>query len=266
MMHISAFDSYRLRKSPIHLLNARIKVIITVLFILSNVLLSDGAWLAFLGSWLFILAISAFSRLGIGYAFKRSFVALPFALVALTTLFSVPGPALATLHLASWKLVVTEPGLVRFLTILLRSWLSVQMAILLVATTQFPDVLHALRHLYVPGVLVSIISFMYRYLFVLSDEALRLLRARESRSARAVGPKSPLSVAREAHQAGNLAGQLFLRSYERSDRIYNAMQARGYYGTLFTLHPHQMQAKDWLIGAIGLVLLAILQLVGHFLP
>ena len=138
MMHISAFDSYRLRKSPIHRLNARIKVIITVLFILSNVLLPDGAWLAFLGSWLFILAISAFSRLGIGYAFKRSFVALPFALVALTTLFSVPGPALVTLHLASWQLVVTEPGLVRFLTILCRSWLSVQMAILLVATTQFP--------------------------------------------------------------------------------------------------------------------------------
>jgi cobalt/nickel transport system permease protein len=107
---------------------------------------------------------------------------------------------------------------------------------------------------------------MYRYLFVLSDEALRLLRARESRSARPVGPKPPLLIFREAHQAGNLAGQLFLRSYERSDRIYNAMQARGYYGTLFTLNPHQMQAKDWLIGAIGLVLLAILQLVGHFLP
>jgi len=266
MMHISAFDSYRLRQSPIHILNARVKVIITVLFILSNVLLPDGAWLAFLGSWFFILAISAFSRLGIGYTFKRSFVALPFALVALTTLFSVPGPAFATLHLASWQLVVTEPGLVRFLTILFRSWLSVQMAILLVATTQFPDILHALRHLYVPGVLVSIISFMYRYLFVLSDEALRLLRARESRSARPVGPKSPLLLAREAQQAGNLAGQLFLRSYERSDRIYNAMQARGYYGTLFTLHPHQMQVKDWSIGVVAMILLVILQLVGHFLP
>ena len=57
------------------------------------------------------------------------------------------------------------------------------MAILLVAATQFHDLMHALRHLRLPYLLVAVISFTYRYLFVLVDEAMRLLRAREARSA-----------------------------------------------------------------------------------
>ena len=84
-------------------------------------------------------------------------------------------------------MVATQIGLVRFASIVVRSWLSVQMAILLTATTQFPDLVHALRHLRLPQVLVAIVAFMYRYLHVLVDESLRLLRARQSRSARAPG-------------------------------------------------------------------------------
>ena len=94
------------------------------------------------------------------------------------------------------------------------------MAILLTATTPFPDLLHALRHLRVPPVLVAIIAFMYRYLFVLADEAERLLRARAARSAGLPGGGGRrvdrLAGARRRH----MAGQLFLRSYERSDRVY----------------------------------------------
>jgi cobalt/nickel transport system permease protein len=58
-----------------------------------------------------------------------------------------------------------------------------------------------------------------------------------------------------------MAGQLFLRSYERSDRIYNAMLARGYSGQLRTLHPHVMKSGDWLFAALSVVLILILQLI-----
>ncbi|MBM3126958.1 MAG: hypothetical protein FJZ87_18130, partial [Chloroflexi bacterium] len=75
--------------------------------------------------------------------------------------------------------------------------------------------------------------------FVLSDEVLRLLRARDSRSAVVQGARSGGSVVWRARVAGNMTGQLFLRSFERSDRIYNAMIARGYSGNQYTLNPHE---------------------------
>ena len=74
-------------------------------------------------------------------------------------------------------------------------------------------------------------------LFVLSEEAERLLQARAARSARIPGTKSP-SVFWRAKNAGNMVGQLFLRSYERSDRVYNAMVARGFKGEFLTFRPH----------------------------
>jgi cobalt/nickel transport system permease protein len=262
-MHVHAFDRYHGAHSPVHRLDPRVKVILTFSFILSNLLLPDGAWIGFALSWVLVLLTSLASTLGIGYTLKRSLIALPFALAAATVLFSIPGQPLAQLQIGPLHLVVTDTGLLRFTSILVRSWLSIQMAVLLVATTQFPDLLHALRHLYVPGVLVSIISFMYRYLFVLADEAMRLLRAREARSAAASGRDGGGTLAWRARVAGNMAGQLFLRSYERSDRIYNAMLARGYSGTLLTINPHTMRGQDWVVLLITLLLLFSFQLAGR---
>ena len=139
-----------------------------------------------------------------------------------------------------------------------------QAAILLVATTRFPDMVHALEHLHVPAVLTTIVSFLYRYLFVLTDEVMRLLRARQSRSGTVAGLKSGRSVFWRARVTGNMAGQLFLRSYERSDRIYNAMLARGYSGQLRTLNPHVMKSSDWLFAMLSLVIILLLQLTGRF--
>jgi cobalt/nickel transport system permease protein len=120
-----------------------------------------------------------------------------------------------------------------------------------------------LRHLRVPPLLVAIISFMYRYLFVLADEAMRLLRARDSRSASLPGSKSGSTVTWRARIAGNMAGQLFVRSFERSDKVYNAMVARGYTGHFLTLNPHLMRATDWAVGMGGVIVLLLIQLIGR---
>jgi cobalt/nickel transport system permease protein len=265
-MHSNALDRYRTGESPVHQLDPRVKVVVTVLFILSNVLLPDGAWLAFGLAWGLILLISVLAGLGPGYALKRSFVALPFALAAVTVVFSLPGERLFAWKLGPWHLVATDTGVIRFASIVIRTWLSVQMAILLTATTRFPDLMHALQHLRVPQLLVAIISFMYRYLFVITDEALRLMRAREARSARpASGAKrgSGGSLTWRARVTGNMVGQLFLRSYERSDRVYNAMLARGYNGQFLTINPHVMCASDWMIGAGAVMILFLLQVMGR---
>ncbi len=262
-MQINSFDRYETKESLIHSLDPRVKVVVTVCFIISNVLLPDGAWLAFLMAWGLVLGVNGLARLNLNYAFNRSFIALPFALAAVTSIFTIPGEPFFTLSLGSWQVTATEPGLIRFTSIVIRSWLSVQMAILLTATTPFPDLMHALRHLRMPPILVAIISFMYRYLFVLADEAVRLLRAREARSARLPGYRSGGSIIWRARVAGYMAGQLFLRSYERSDRVYNAMLSRGYRGHFQTINPHIMQPVDWGGGLLALILLLLLQHLGR---
>ena len=262
-MHSDAFDRYHHGHSPVHNLDPRLKVIVTIAFILSNALLPDGAWIAFGLGWLFLLAASAISGLGIGFTFKRSFIALPFTLAAITVLFSIPGQPVTTFRFLLWDLTITDAGLLRFVSIVIRSWLSVQMAILLVAVTEFPKIIHALTHLRVPAILTTIISFLYRYLFVLVDEVIRMLRARQARSAAAPGLRSGGSVRWRARIAGHMAGQLFLRSYERSDRIYNAMLARGYKGELMTIHPHHYQRSDLWIGGLCLLMLVAMQIAGR---
>jgi cobalt/nickel transport system permease protein len=262
-MHADAFDRYHDKESFVHRLDPRVKTIVTIVFIVSNALLPDGAWLAFAFAWAFLLAANLLSKLGLGYTFKRSFVALPFALVAITVLFSIPGNPIFSFRFMMWDFTVTDAGWLRFVSILIRSWLSVQMAILLVAATRFPDLIHALEHLRVPGILTTIIAFLYRYLFVLVDEVYRLLRARESRSAAAPGVRSGGGVLWRARIAGNMAGQLFLRSYERSDRIYNAMLARGYAGHMRTLNPHEMKSRDYLVTAAVIGIIFILQILGR---
>jgi cobalt/nickel transport system permease protein len=262
-MHSDAFDRYHHGHSLVHTLDPRIKVIVTIAFILSNALLLDGAWVAFLMAWLFILGSNAVSGLGWGFTFKRSFIALPFALAAITVLFSIAGQPVTSFRFLMWDLTITDAGLLRFVSIVIRSWLSVQMAILLVAVTEFPKIIHALTHLRIPVILTTIISFLYRYLFVLVDEVIRMLRARQARSAAAPGLRSGGSVTWRARIAGHMTGQLFLRSYERSDRIYNAMLSRGYKGELMTIHPHHYHSSDLWIGGISLVFLIVMQIAGR---
>lgn len=261
-MHFDAFDRYHFRQSPIHNLDPRVKVLVTIAFILSNAILPNGSWSAFALAWLVLLMINDQSKLGLGFTFKRSFVALPFALVAISAIFSPLGEPLMEWNLGIITLIPTDYGVIRFLSILARSWLSVQMAILLVATTQFPDLIHAFEHLRVPRILTSIIAFLYRYLFVLTDEVFRLLRARDARSAGLPGVKRGGSILWRAKTTGNMAGQLFLRSYERSDRIYNAMISRGYTGHLRTLNPHEINRLDWFMLTLSSFILILIQLVG----
>lgn len=255
-------DRYLQRDSLIHHLDPRVKVVVALLFIFSNVLLPDGAWLAFVASWVLVLWLCYRARLTAGFIVKRSFIALPFALAAVTVAFTMPGEALVTLALGSRQMVITDAGATRFASIVARSWLSVQVAILLTATTAFPDLLHALRHLGVPRILTGIIGFMYRYLFVLTDEAARLLRARAARSARPAGGAGG-SLLWRAKVAGGMVGQLFVRTLDRSDGVYHAMLARGYRGRLLTINPHAMARRDWLAGIVAAVLIALVQVIGR---
>jgi cobalt/nickel transport system permease protein len=250
-VHINPADPYRHRSSPLHHLDPRVKVVATLLYILTISLTPEGTWWTFGFFFFLILGTALLSSLGITFALRRSFVALPFVLAALALPFATPGPAVWRLPLLGWT--ISEPGLVRFVSVVVRAWLAVQAAILLTATTRFPDLLWVLSAFRFPRPLVSTIGFMYRYLFVLADEALRMLRARASRSARKAGTHRR-TILWQGRMAGAMVGSLFLRALERSERIYAAMLSRGYDGQMRSLIRFHMRATDW----VALILVAVL--------
>lgn len=259
-MHLNTFDHYQQVDTRVHKLDPRVKVLVAILFILSTALLPDGAWLVYMCSWALVVAVGLAAHIRPWFLIKRSLLVLPFMFAAVTVAFTLPG---AVLWNGPFGLSISDSGLIRFLSILCRGWISVQIAVLLTATTRFPDLLHALRHLKVPAIFVSILAFMYRYLFVLADEVARLLRARAARSAQLPGQPAGRSLRWRATVAGHMVGQLLVRSMARSDRVYQAMLARGYQGELLTINPHVMVSFDWLVFVVALLGLLLLQVLAH---
>jgi cobalt/nickel transport system permease protein len=257
-MHVHFLDPYRPHPSPVHALDARIKLVLTVAFILACSLTPIGIWFVYILLFALILAVIILSELGVVYVLKRSALALPFMLAALPLLFTVQGSPLWSLALGGWMLSISQEGLVRFLSIAINSWLSGVAAIVLASSTTFPDLLGAMRSLHIPRLLVGIFGLMWRYLFVLVDEVLRLQRARAARSGELTQPgvKPGGSLAWRARVTGGMAGNLFLRGLERSDRIYLAMVSRGYDGEVRSFASPPLRWLDWLVLWVGIVLLA----------
>lgn len=214
-----------------HRADARLKFLVTVGFILSVSLLPVASFLALGVAWVAVMLMAFVARIGPLRVVRNSFLALPFALAAVPLIFTRDGDPLGTINFGLFDLTVSGEGLRLVATIMLKSWISVQAATLLVFTTPFHDLVHGLERLKLPRLMVAVVSLMYRYLAVLTDEATRMMRARAARSVRVDGRKGP-SIGWRAKVVGHMVGSLFIRSYERSERIYMAMQARGYRGQL----------------------------------
>jgi len=264
-MHAHFLDPYIQRASPIHRLDPRIKLVLAIAFIFTTALTPPGAWPAYVLLFSMVLAVELLSDLGVGYVLKRAVLALPFVLAAVPVLFTLGGPALVSLPVGRWTLELSQPGLERFLSIALKSWISVQMAIVLASSTSFPDLLVAMRAIRIPRLLVSVFGLMCRYLFVLADETLRLMRARTARSGQSdlPGLKTGGSLLWRARITGGMAGSLFLRGIERSDRIYMAMVSRGYDGEVRSLPLPALRPTHWLVLVCGLGILVLLLLLAY---
>lgn len=259
-MHVHYLDPYHPRNSPIHRLDPRLKLVLAIVFILTSTLLPTAAWPVYILLFALILSVEILSELGVRYVLKRSMLALPFVLAALPLIFTIPGKPLFSLSIGPWEITASIQGLERFISIAVKSWLSVQAAIVLAASTSFPDLLLAMRALHVPQLLVLTFGLMWRYLFVLVDEAGRLIRARAARSgiADVTGGKSGGSIRWRARVTGGMAGSLFLRAFERGDRIYMSMVSRGYDGEVRSLPVPSIQPSQWVIFTTCLVFLGAL--------
>lgn len=259
-MHTHFLDPYQPHTSPVHALDGRVKFVLTVAFILTTSLTPVAAWPVYVLLFALILSVEILSGLGVGFVLKRALLALPFVLAAFPVIFTNGQTALFSFSIGVWTLTAHAEGLVRFVSVALKSWLSVQAAIVMASSTPFPELLQAMRAVGIPRLLVGMFGLMWRYLYVLVDEAQRLMRARVARSGQSTesGHRSGGSMLWRARVTGGMAGNLFLRAFERSDRIYVAMLSRGYDGEVRLLPLPPMTGATLGPLLAGLVLLGLL--------
>ena len=234
--------------SRVHRLDPRAKIIGLVAVTLVAVTTPLHAWPVFAACLGLLAVVAVVARVAPGDIWRRIRFILPLVLLAAIFLpFFRTGGADYELG----PLTVYEQGLETFAAVTLKATIGTLSAVLLGATTTFPQVLRGLELMRAPRLLVLIAAFMYRYLFVIVEEFGRM---RAALSSRAYRPTNAL----QAGALGRMATAMFLRTYSRGERVYHAMLARGYAGHMPQLHPLALHRADAVF--VGLVLAALLPL------
>ena len=206
--------------SPVHRAAPHHKLLALLGFVLV-VVATPKDWFAAYGLYLLLLAaVVVVSTVPPTYLLKRLVVEVPFVVFALLMPVIATGPRVEVLGVS-----LSEHGLLAGWALLAKGTLGVLASLTLAATTEPRDLLLGLERLRLPQQLVQIMGFMIRYVDVVGDEMRRMRIARESRGFTARNPKHWPVVARSA-------GALFIRSYERGERVHLAMVSRGYTGSL----------------------------------
>ncbi|MDX3096328.1 cobalt ECF transporter T component CbiQ [Streptomyces sp. ME01-24h] len=211
---------YRRGHSPVHALPPQCKIAAVFCFVLVVVSTPRSAVWAF-GLYAALLAtVAAVARVPAGFWLRRLLVEVPFVAFAFLMPFVAEGPRTEVLGLS-----LSVNGLWGAWNILAKGTLGVAASVLLASTTELRELLLGLQRLRLPALLVQIASFMIRYGDVITDEMRRMRVARASRGFEARGPRHWGVLAKSA-------GALFIRSYERGERVHLAMVSRGYAGSM----------------------------------
>ena len=208
------------------------------------------------------LAAAWASRVPFGFFVKRVWAGIPFfaGIVVLPAIFFVPGPRVFDLAIGPAHLAPSWNGLFGAALFISRVGVSVSLAILLVVTTPWADVLKSLRALKVPAVFVLVLSMTYRYIFLFLHTANGILLARKSR---VVGRTSG---SEQRRWVTGTMGNLMSRAFKMSNDVYAAMLARGFGGEVRTFTTYRARPADWaaLAGVACIAVAAIL--AGRILP
>jgi cobalt/nickel transport system permease protein len=232
-----AHPLHLLRDSPVHRLAPEVKIVAMLLFTIVVVATPRTEFRAFAGYAVLIVAVTVLARVPIGWLAKRATIELPFVLLAVALPFAGHGERVDWLGLS-----LSVDGLYGAWNIFAKGTLGVLASLLLAATTTMRDLILGLDRLHCPAVFTQIATFMLRYLDVLADDARRMRIARLSRG---YDPRFLWQV--KAFAVG--VGSLFLRAYERGERVYLAMVSRGYTGRLPRAADDRAPAAQWIAAA-----------------
>ena len=247
--HGHAFERFSLLVSPVHSLDPRAKIVAAVTLALAVVLAPPLAPPALAAVAALLLAVALIAGLPIGWVLRRSALVIPFA--GTIALFAPLGAGSLSVHGAIEA--YSQGGWIEAYAVISKAWLTALAMILAAATTPTPLLLKGLERLHVPRAMLLIMTFMYRYVASLGSQLSSARRALDSRGFTVTGW-------RRVKLYGHLAGSMFIRSYERAERVYAAMLSRGFDGTLPAARPLRMRAPDVLTLAIAVMAAAALLL------
>ena len=224
--------------SPVHRLPPEVKIVATVLFTIVVVVTPREEFLAFAGYAALIALVAAAARIRPGWLLKRATIELPFVLLAVALPFAGHGERITWLGMS-----LSVDGLYGAFNIFAKGTLGVLASLLLAGSTTMRDLILGLDRLRVPTVFTQIATFMLRYLDILTDDARRMRIARLSRG---YDPRFLWQVKAFAVSIG----ALFLRAFERGERVYLAMLSRGYTGRLPRPEGAPASARQWAASAL----------------
>ena len=228
-----------------NILNIRNKLIITLVNIFFIVSVVKGRYLIFAFYFLATIIVVFLFKPDFKRLIKRvSLVFLYPFFISIFIPFANEGSILAKIDLKVFTLAVTDNGLAIFATVLIKSFLSILLLASLLVSTDEIELLHGLRKIHLPKVIVSIIFLMYRYIFLITEESRTGQQAIKSR----VFQKSYHTVnKRLTHVIGNL----FIKSLDRAENVYKSMESRGFDGNFYIVE------KENTKGSLNIALLLI---------
>jgi cobalt/nickel transport system permease protein len=236
------FDANAGPENTIHSLDPRAKILVIFALIFISVSTPPQALWAFAVYALYLLSITLIGRVPPRLLLKRLAMALPFVLcIGFFMPFAGASDEVADSFQSGWWL---------FWNLLVKALVGIFALSLLTATTRFGKILEGFSRLKAPNLLLMLLSFTYRYLFVLAEEAQRMKRARD---ARAYGGRWLWN----GKVIGQMIGTLFIRSYERGERVYLAMCSRGYNGSqsLWSHSPSELRLRDYVFTILSISLI-----------
>jgi cobalt/nickel transport system permease protein len=232
-MGIWRMDEMGGQATPLHRMDARIKILTVFIFIGFVMSFPRYEISALMPFFLFPLVLMGRAGIPPSYIFKKVLIASPFALAV-----GIFNPWLDPAPMIRVGGVSISGGWLSFLSILIRFSLTVSAALTLLACTGIQRLCDGMGRMGIPRVFVVQIQLLYRYLFVVVEEGARLGRGLALRA----GPRPRISL----RTYGALVGHLLLRSLDRAQRVYQAMASRGYTGETRALRPTALQRTDLL--------------------
>lgn len=217
-MRHNFIDRYAGLDSPLHTLEPRTKLLAFVAMIIAVLCIPVHSGPLFIAYFFVTAVLMGISQIPLDYILGRTLAILPFIVLA--------------------SLAVPRKGYLALGILFVRAILCLLLLILLTNTTKFVELLRGLRRLGCPQILVLNLSFLYRYLFVLTEEVMRMKQARDCRRV------APAPFRREFRILSSMLGTLLIRSFERAERMHHAMLARGYSGEFPVVSPKRFSWHD----------------------
>jgi cobalt/nickel transport system permease protein len=229
--NIRTLEELSEQETSIHNINATVKVLITLVFLIITISFDKYELSAIVPLIFYPIIIMSLGDIPLLDLTKRTIIAMPLILGV-----GIFNPVFDTAPMISLSWINISGGWISFISIVIRGILTILGAQLLIATTGMTQIALALRSLKVPKIFVMQLLFTYRYIFIFVEEIGRTTRAYSLRSYKSNGVKFS--------EWGSLVGGLLIRTIDRAERIYQAMNARGFTGEYYIGKENKLKTQD----------------------